>query len=98
MRRILELREEAKKIIAAQTVISGEPKNLEEQAIMLVGSEVYRKFIKGYTEKQWRKPATELPAAIIRRLPVRFTYDNNYFFFNGQLCFLWCLLHIRIPK
>jgi UDP-galactopyranose mutase len=76
--------EEAKKIIAAQTVISGEPKNLEEQAIMLVGSEVYRKFIKGYTEKQWRKPATELPAAIIRRLPVRFTYDNNYFFDTYQ--------------
>lgn len=76
--------EEAKKIIAAQTVLTGEPKNLEEQAIALVGSEIYRKFIKGYTEKQWRKPATELPAAIIRRLPVRFTYDNNYFFDTYQ--------------
>lgn len=72
--------EAAKKIIAAQNTITGEPKNLEEQAIALVGHEVYEKFIKGYTEKQWRKPATELPAAIIRRLPVRFTYDNNYFF------------------
>lgn len=72
--------EEAKRIIESQNDITGEPQNLEEQAVKLVGREVYEKFIKGYTEKQWRKSATELPAAIIRRLPVRFTYDNNYFF------------------
>ncbi|MFT3985434.1 MAG: UDP-galactopyranose mutase [Lachnospiraceae bacterium] len=56
-----------------------EPKNLEEQAIRLVGKDIYEKLIKGYTEKQWGKRATELPSFIIRRLPVRFTYDNNYF-------------------
>lgn len=56
-----------------------EPSNLEEQAISLVGPDVYEKLIKGYTEKQWGRPCTELPAFIIRRLPVRFTYDNNYF-------------------
>lgn len=55
------------------------PKNLEEQAISLVGTDIYEKLIKGYTEKQWGRPATELPAFIIKRLPVRFTYDNNYF-------------------
>lgn len=55
------------------------PKNLEEQALSLVGPDVYNKLIKGYTEKQWGRPATELPAFIIKRLPVRFTYDNNYF-------------------
>ncbi len=55
------------------------PKNLEEQAINLVGRDIYEKLIKGYTEKQWGRPCTELPAFIIRRLPVRFTYDNNYF-------------------
>lgn len=55
------------------------PKNLEEQALSLVGSDIYYKLIKGYTEKQWGRPATELPAFIIKRLPVRFTYDNNYF-------------------
>lgn len=55
------------------------PKNLEEQAINLVGPEIYEKLIKGYTEKQWGKDCKELPAFIIRRLPVRFTYDNNYF-------------------
>ncbi|MCR5249661.1 MAG: UDP-galactopyranose mutase [Lachnospiraceae bacterium] len=57
----------------------GEPKNLEEQAISLVGRDIYEKLVKGYTEKQWGRPCTELPAFIIRRLPVRFTYDNNYF-------------------
>ena len=57
----------------------GEPKNLEEQAIKLVGRDIYEKLIKGYTEKQWGKKATELPSFIINRLPVRFTYDNNYF-------------------
>lgn len=56
-----------------------EPKNLEEQALSLVGRDIYEKLIKGYTEKQWGKSAKELPAAIIKRLPVRMTYDNNYF-------------------
>ena len=56
-----------------------EPKNLEEQAISLIGKDIYEKLIKGYTEKQWGRKATELPAFIIKRLPVRFTYDNNYF-------------------
>ncbi len=56
-----------------------EPTNLEEQALSLVGSDIYEKLIKGYTEKQWGRSATELPAFIIKRLPVRFTYDNNYF-------------------
>ena len=55
----------------------GEPKNLEEQAIKLIGKDVYEKLVKGYTEKQWGKRATELPAFIIKRLPVRFTFDNN---------------------
>lgn len=56
-----------------------EPKNLEEQAIKLVGTDVYEKLVKGYTQKQWGRPCKELPAFIIKRLPVRFTYDNNYF-------------------
>ena len=56
-----------------------EPKNLEEQAISLIGKSIYEKLVKGYTEKQWGKRATELPAFIIKRLPVRFVYDNNYF-------------------
>ncbi|WP_132051292.1 UDP-galactopyranose mutase [Pseudocnuella soli] len=56
-----------------------EPQNLEEQALTLVGTDIYYKLIKGYTEKQWGRKATELPAFIIKRLPVRFTYDNNYF-------------------
>lgn len=56
-----------------------EPKNLEEQAIKLVGKTIYQKLVKGYTEKQWGMKATELPPFIIKRLPVRFTYDNNYF-------------------
>lgn len=55
------------------------PQNLEEQAIMLVGVDVYEKLIKGYTEKQWERPCNELPASLIKRLPVRLTYDNNYF-------------------
>ncbi len=58
---------------------SGEPKNLEEQAIRLVGTDIYEKLIKGYTQKQWGRPCTELPAFIIQRLPVRLIYDNNYF-------------------
>lgn len=56
-----------------------EPRNLEEQALSLVGRDIYEKLVKGYTEKQWGRDCTELPAFIIRRLPVRFTYDNNYF-------------------
>ncbi|MFD1421208.1 UDP-galactopyranose mutase [Lactiplantibacillus songbeiensis] len=59
--------------------LNGEPKNLEEQAISLIGTDVYEKLIKGYTEKQWGQKATDLPAFIIRRLPVRYTFDNNYF-------------------
>ncbi|MBP9997555.1 MAG: UDP-galactopyranose mutase [Lachnospiraceae bacterium] len=57
----------------------GEPSNLEQQALSLVGTDVYEKLIKGYTEKQWGRDCTELPAFIIKRLPLRFTYDNNYF-------------------
>ncbi|MGL5780692.1 UDP-galactopyranose/dTDP-fucopyranose mutase family protein, partial [Cetobacterium sp.] len=73
--------EEAKEKIEEQRIASGiiEPKNLEEQAISLVGTDIYTKLIKGYTEKQWGRSATELPSFIIKRLPVRFTYDNNYF-------------------
>lgn len=72
---------EAKAIIAGQIVNLniGEPQNLEEQALKLVGTDVYEKLIKGYTQKQWGRPCTELPAFIIKRLPLRFTYDNNYF-------------------
>ena len=71
---------EAKQIIDEQRkIIRGEPKNLEEQAISLVGTHIYQKLVKGYTEKQWGRPCRELPAFIIRRLPVRFTFDNNYF-------------------
>lgn len=71
--------EAARKIISEQGANIGEPTNLEEQAIKLVGGDIYRKLIKGYTEKQWMKPATELPKEIIKRLPVRYTFDNNYF-------------------
>lgn len=73
--------EEARAKIDSQRREAGteEPRNLEEQAIRLVGTEIYEKLIKGYTEKQWGRPCTELPAFIIRRLPVRLTYDNNYF-------------------
>ena len=67
------------KIAAQRTAIKGEPKNLEEQAISLVGTDIYTKLIKGYTEKQWGRSCTELPAFIIKRLPVRYTFDNNYF-------------------
>ena len=56
-----------------------EPKNLEEQALSLVGTDVYEKLIKGYTEKQWGRDCKELPEFIIQRLPLRFIYDNNYF-------------------
>lgn len=71
--------EAAAKIAAQRTAIQGEPENLEEQAISLIGTDVYTKLIKGYTEKQWGRRCTELPAFIIKRLPVRYTFDNNYF-------------------
>ncbi len=73
--------QEAKDEIARQVKEAGitEPKNLEEQALSLGGRDVYEKLIKGYTEKQWGRPCKELPAFIIKRLPFRFTYDNNYF-------------------
>ena len=68
------------KIDEQRAVLNGKtPENLEEQAISLVGTDIYEKLIKDYTEKQWGKPTTELPVFIIRRLPVRLTYDNNYF-------------------
>ena len=72
---------EAKEIIRKQIeeLNIGEPKNLEEQALKLVGRDVYEKLVKGYTEKQWGRPCDQLPAFIIRRLPLRFVYDNNYF-------------------
>lgn len=71
---------EAKAIIDEQrSCITGEPQNLEEQAISLVGTDIYQKLVKGYTEKQWGRDCKDLPAFIIKRLPVRFTYDNNYF-------------------
>ena len=75
----ISLPQEAKSKIEEESLNITEPKNFEEQAIKLVGKTVYEKLIKGYTEKQWKKPATELPKEIIQRLPVRFTYDNNYF-------------------
>lgn len=73
--------EEAAQKIEEQRKATGitNPKNLEEQAISLVGTDIYEKLIKGYTEKQWGRPCTELPAFIIKRLPVRLTFDNNYF-------------------
>ena len=72
--------EEAETRIAQQRgEISGTPRNLEEQAISLVGRDLYEKLIRGYTEKQWGRPCNQLPAFIIRRIPVRLTYDNNYF-------------------
>lgn len=72
---------EARQMIERQVAELGitEPQNLEEQALSLVGTDVYTKLIKGYTEKQWGRDCRELPAFIIRRLPCRFTYDNNYF-------------------
>ena len=73
--------DEAKAKIEEQKKAAGitEPENLEEQAISLVGTDIYEKLIKGYTEKQWGRPCSELPAFIIKRLPVRYTFDNNYF-------------------
>ena len=73
--------QEAEAEIARQREAAGitDPKNLEEQAISLVGTDIYEKLVKGYTEKQWGRPCTELPSFIIKRLPVRLTFDNNYF-------------------
>ena len=72
-----EQRKEAE--TALRNAGASEPRNLEEQALVLVGRDIYEKLIKGYTQKQWGRPCSELPAFIIRRLPVRFIYDNNYF-------------------
>lgn len=73
--------DEAREKIASQVEEAGitDPKNLEEQAISLVGTDIYEKLIKGYTEKQWGRDCKDLPSFIIKRLPVRYTYDNNYF-------------------
>ena len=73
--------EEAEKKIKEQTEKEGRlvPSNLEEKALLLVGRDIYERLVKGYTEKQWGRKCTELPEFIIRRLPLRFTYDNNYF-------------------
>ena len=75
--KIEEQRAEAKAAMVAAGV--AEPRNLEEQALLLVGKDIYEKLVKGYTEKQWGRACTDLPAFIIKRLPVRFVYDNNYF-------------------
>ncbi len=77
MARIEEQRQEAAERMKAAGI--SEPRNLEEQALMLIGRDIYERLIRGYTEKQWGRPCTELPAFIIKRLPVRFVYDNNYF-------------------
>lgn len=71
--------EAAAKIAEQRAEIQGEPRNLEEQAISLVGRDIFEKLVKGYTEKQWGRDCKELPAFIIKRLPVRMTFDNNYF-------------------
>ena len=71
-----KIEEQKKEALAS---LEGEPKNLEEQAISLIGTDIYEKLIKGYTQKQWGRKCTELPSFIIKRLPVRFIYDNNYF-------------------
>lgn len=71
--------QKADAVAAMQTAGVSEPRNLEEQALMLIGKDIYEALIKGYTEKQWGRKCTDLPAFIIKRLPVRFVYDNNYF-------------------
>lgn len=76
---VITPKEAADKIAKQRTAIKGEPKNLEEQAISLIGTDIFEKLIKGYTEKQWGRDCKDLPAFIINRLPVRYTYDNNYF-------------------
>lgn len=77
MAKLEEQRTEARQRLEQAGVT--EPRNLEEQALLLIGRDIYERLIKGYTEKQWGRPCTELPAFIIRRLPVRFVFDNNYF-------------------
>lgn len=77
MHKIEEQREEIRRKLSQNGI--AEPRNLEEQALMLVGTDIYETLIKGYTEKQWGRKCTELPAFIIKRLPVRFVFDNNYF-------------------
>lgn len=79
MRGVVTPEEAAAKIEEQKKEITGEPQNLEEQAISLVGRDIYEKLVKGYTEKQWGRDCKELPAFIIKRLPVRLTFDNNYF-------------------
>lgn len=79
MWRVVTPEEAAAKIEEQKKEITGEPRNLEEQAISLVGRDIYEKLVKGYTEKQWGRDCKELPAFIIKRLPVRLTFDNNYF-------------------
>lgn len=75
--KLREQQDSAKKIMITDGIT--EPRNLEEQALILIGKDIYERLIKGYTEKQWGRPCTELPAFIIKRLPVRLIYDNNYF-------------------
>ncbi len=65
--------------MAAEKIGEGEPSNLEEQALSLIGRDIFETLVKGYTEKQWGRDCKDLPASIIKRLPCRFTYDNNYF-------------------
>lgn len=76
---IVTPKQAATKIAQQKSIIQGEPQNLAEQAVSLVGTDVFEKLIRGYTEKQWGKKCEELPAFIIKRLPVRYTYDNNYY-------------------
>jgi len=77
MNKIEEQRQEVLKRMQSEGI--SQPRNLEEQALLLIGSDIYERLIKGYTEKQWGRKCTDLPAFIIKRLPVRFVYDNNYF-------------------
>jgi UDP-galactopyranose mutase len=76
--------QQAREKIAEQSIDIENPSNLEEQALKTVGADVYHKLIEGYIEKQWHKPSRELPPSIIKRLPVRFTYDNNYYYDKYQ--------------
>lgn len=76
--------DEAKTFIAGRTVSIPQPESLEEQALSMVGPEIYEAFLKGYTEKQWGRAPSDLPASILKRLPLRFSYDDNYFFHRFQ--------------
>lgn len=101
--------EAAAKIEEQRKEITGEPQNLEEQAISLVGRDIYEKLVKGYTEKQWGRDCKELPSFIIKRLPVRLTFDNNYFnadnldfssvfYFNFVVCLvLYVIMFMAAP-